>query len=89
MWRARLVDISYQIIWLTSNTFESGETYGEELDDYPFPIWAIDYLLSHDFIESDIPIVEVIMEVMLIFYHPREELHHQSSFLPRLDKFNE
>lgn len=77
------------MIQLAYDNSESSETYVEEIDDYPFQIWHVNHPLSHEFLDNDLRTNEAIMEVMLIFDHPWEELQYCSYFLPKVDELDE
>ena len=50
------------------------------------PAWEVESSHIHDYVDSIFPSDEAIIEAMSGVEPPWEELHHRSSFLPKLDR---
>jgi hypothetical protein len=57
-----------------------------EFDQYSFPMWVVTPPSLHDFLDTELPSDEAIMEVMASVDRPWEDMHHQASFLPNLER---
>ena len=58
----------------------------EEEDLYVLPAWAVESSHSHDCLDDVFPLDEAILEAMSRVEQPWEYFHHQSYFLPELDR---
>jgi hypothetical protein len=52
-------------------------------------VWATSLSLSHDFLDETLPSHEDILEAMNVFERPWDDMHHQSYFLPSLEKIEQ
>ena len=60
-------------------------SWTEEEDPYVLPAWAVQSSHAHDYLDTVFPSDEAIIEAMLGFEPPWEEIHHRYYFLHELD----
>jgi hypothetical protein len=76
-----IVDIYYQVIHLEYNEIDQNLQQDVGHDHNNFPIWVVNPPNSHDFLDIEWPLDEVILEVMSMVNKTREDMHRQSFFI--------
>lgn len=71
---------------MASADLEQNLIFWEEYDPFTSPTWTASPPPSGDFLDTVMPFDEAILEAMVGFDRPWEDMHHRSSSLPHFDE---
>jgi hypothetical protein len=83
------VDIVYQAILDSSTDPDPATSQTDEEDLVLRPVWATSLSCSHDFLDETLPLDEAILESVSVSKKPWDDMHHQSYFLPSLERIKQ
>jgi hypothetical protein len=82
-------EIAYQVILDSSVDPDLITLPTDEEDPILRPIWPTSLSCSHDFLDETFPLDEAILEAMNVSKRPWDDMHHQSYFLPSLERIEQ
>ena len=81
--------IAYQVVLDSSIDPDPVTSQTDKEDTVLSHVWATSLSCSHDFLEETLPLDEAILEAMNVSERPWDDMHHQSYFLPSLERIEQ
>jgi hypothetical protein len=82
-------EIVYQVVLESSVDPDPITSQTNEEDHVLRPVWATSLSSLHDFLDETLPSTKAILKAMNGYERPWDDMHHQSYFLPSLERIEQ